>query len=108
MDIQNYDSYLNEDIIKNLSVGDFLNRTDVYLTPNMTYYPRVIKKPKSVIVNGSVAFLIPKTDFELTEKQMEYFSTNEYREFYQIARNFQTRSLNIDNCSVYFFGVLKD
>lgn len=108
LDIPNYNSYLNEDIIKNLSVGEFLNRTDVYLTPNMTYYPRVIKKPGGVIVNGSVAILIPKTDFELTEKQMEYFSTKEYRDFYQIARNYQTRSLNIDNCSVYFFGILKD
>lgn len=108
LDIPNYDSYINKKLVEDLSVGKFLNRTDVYLTPNMTYYPRVIKKPKGVIVNGSVAILIPKTDFELTEKQMEYFSTKEYREFYQIARNFQTRSLNIDNCSVYFFGILKD
>ena len=108
LDIPNYDSYLNEELIKNLSVGEFLNRTDVYLNPNMTYYPRVIRKPNEVIVNRSVAILNPKTNFELTEKQLEYFSTKEYREFYQIARNFQTRSLNIDNCSVYFFGVLKD
>ena len=108
LDIQNYDSYIDKELVENLSVGEFLDRTDVYLTPNMTYYPRVINKPKGIIVNGSVAILIPKTDFKLTKKQLEYFSTKEYREFYQIARNFQTRSLNIDNCSVYFFGILKE
>lgn len=28
--------------------------------------------------------------------------------FYQIARNFQTRSLNVDACSVFFYGLLRD
>ena len=31
-----------------------------------------------------------------------------YRNFYEIARNYQTRSLNIDKSSVYFFGRLKN
>lgn len=39
---------------------------------------------------------------------MEFFSTQEYRDFYQIARNFQTRSLNVDSCSVFFYGVLRE
>ena len=39
---------------------------------------------------------------------MEYFSTDEYRQFYQIARNYQTRSLNVDATSVFFYGVLKE
>jgi len=39
---------------------------------------------------------------------MEYFSSDEYRQFYQIARNFQTRSLNVDATSVFFYGVLKE
>ena len=28
--------------------------------------------------------------------------------FYQIARNYQTRSLNVDACSVFFYGVLRE
>lgn len=52
--------------------------------------------------------LIPKEDIHLTEKQMEYFSSDEYRKFYQIARNYQTRSLNVDATSVFFYGVLKE
>ena len=74
---------------------------------NMTYYPRVMKKPKNTLVNGSVAILIPKDGFELTEDQMRFFSTDEYRKFYWVARNHQTSSLNLDSCSVPFFGVKK-
>ena len=85
-------------------VGD---RT-VYLTPNMTYKPRVMRNPGGVIVNGSVAVLIPKEKLDLTERQMEYFASDEYREFYRIARNYQTRSLNVDAASVFFYGVLKE
>ena len=74
----------------------------------MTYNPRVMRKPQGVLVNGSVAILIPKDDFELTEEQCRYFSSREYREFYQIARNYQTRSLNVDACSVFYYGVLRN
>lgn len=39
----------------------------------------------------------------LTEEQRQYFSTDEYRAFYKIARNRQARSLNIDKTSVFWF-----
>lgn len=87
---------------------EYLDRDDVYLTPNMTYKPRVMRKPKNCVVNGSLAILIPKKDIVPTDKQMEFFSTQEYREFYQIARNYQTRSLNVDACSVFFYGLLRE
>ena len=73
----------------------------------MTYKPRVIRKPKNCIVNGSVAILIPKNNIPITDEQLRYFASEEYRNFYQIARNYQTRSLNVDACSVYFYGLLK-
>lgn len=107
IDIPGYDSYVERDAVAELSVFDYLDNTTVYLTPNMTYYPRVMRKPAGVLVNGSVAILIPKDDFVLTDEQCLYFSSKEYREFYQIARNFQTRSLNVDACSVFYYGVLR-
>lgn len=74
----------------------------------MTYKPRMMKKPPHCVVNGSLAILIPKGGIVPTEKQLAYFSSEEYRAFYQIARNFQTRSLNVDACSVFFYGLLRD
>ena len=107
LDIQGYDSYISAENAQKLSVYKFLNRSDVYLTPNMTYYPRVIKKPDGVLVNGSAAILKLKADQKpLSREELDYFASDEYRAFYRTARNQQTRSLNIDANSVYFFGRL--
>jgi len=106
--IDDYDQYITEDAIKKYNVYEFLNNKEVYITPNMTYKPRVCKKPVGTIVNGSVAILIPKNGIKLTKKDMLFYSTDEYRNFYKIARNYQTRSLNIDKTSVFFFGKLKE
>ena len=108
IDIPGYDSYIKKDIAESLSAYKYVGNKKVYLTPNMTYKPRVMRNTENAVVNGSVAVLIPKEDTELTAKQMEYFSTEEYRHFYQIARNYQTRSLNVDASSVFFYGVLKE
>ena len=105
--IPKYDSFVPETDLSFYSVSEFLDADDVYLTPNMTYKPRVMRKPKGVLVNGSVAILIPKTKRKISDRQLAFFSTSEYRAFYQIARNYQTRSLNVDSCSVYFYGLLK-
>lgn len=104
INIDAYDSYISKKNLVNLAVGKYMNRDDVYMTPNMTYKPRVMKKEKGYVVNGSIALLMLKDGKMLNEEQLQYFSTEEYRAFYKIARNKQTRSLNIDKTSVYWFG----
>lgn len=107
IDIDGYDSYIDIDTVSKFSVYKYLDNDSVYLTPNMTYKPRVMKKKKGYLVNGSIAILIPKDKRCLTKKQLLYFASDEYRDFYKLARNYQTRSLNIDSTSVFWFGVLK-
>jgi DNA (cytosine-5)-methyltransferase 1 len=105
--LKDYDSYISRENASKLAVYKYLENDWVYLTPNMTYKPRVIRKPKGTIVNGSAAILTLRAgESPLTKLQLEYFSSNEYRRFYRIARNHQTRSLNIDAKSVFFFGKL--
>lgn len=106
-DIPGYDAYINTQVAQKMSVFPYLTKEHLFLTPNMTYYPRVIAKPAGVLVNGSVAILIPKDGIAPTREQLLYFSTPKYRNFYQIARNYQTRSLNVDACSVFFYGLLR-
>ena len=108
IDIPGYDSYIEKTKVETLSAYKFVGNRNVYLTPNMTYKPRVMRNFGNIVVNGSVAVLIPKEEMELSEEQMEYFSSEEYRKFYQIARNYQTRSLNVDATSVFFYGILKE
>ncbi|MGI6676531.1 MAG: DNA cytosine methyltransferase [Bacilli bacterium] len=105
INIEGYDAYVSQETAKDLSVYRFIDNNNVYLTPNMTYNPRVIRKPKGVLVNGSVAILILKDGQPpLTEEEIRYFSSDEFRKFYRIARNKQTRSLNVDTNSVFFYG----
>ncbi len=108
IDIPGYDSYIRKETVETLSAYKFVGNRNVYLTPNMTYKPRVMRNVANMVVNGSVAVLIPRDGIKLSEKQREYFSSEEYRKFYQIARNFQTRSLNVDATSVFFYGILKE
>ena len=46
-------------------------------------------------------------NISITKEHLGYYSSKEFTEFYKIARNRGTRSLNIDNNSVKFFGLLK-
>ncbi len=103
--IERYDTYISEDVVRKLKVFDFMN-SDVYVVPNLTYKPRCVKLPVNSVVDGSLAILIPRQHHP-SERQLEYFSSNEFRDFYKIARNYGTRSLNIDRNSVFFFGLLK-
>lgn len=106
--IDDYDVYIDIKKAKNLSVYKYVNDTAIYLTPNMTYNPRVIENLPNTIVDGSVAILIPRRKgFRLSIEQKKYFSSPEYRLFYSIARNLSTQSINVDKSSVYFYGVLK-
>ncbi|MCM1262212.1 MAG: DNA cytosine methyltransferase [Butyrivibrio sp.] len=106
--ISDYDVYLPEKKAVGLSAYRYVNDDSVYLTPNMTYNPRVIENLPGTIPDGSVAVLIPKKPLRLTRRQRAYFSTEEYRRFYGIARNLSTQSINVDKTSVYFYGVLKE
>ena len=107
LEIDNYDCYIDD--MENLAVAKFLNRDNVVMVPNLTYYPRASFLPKNTITDGSVALLTLKNGSRLpTEQDLEYYSTKEFEKFYRVARNYGTRSLNIDNNSVFFFGLLKN
>lgn len=106
INIKGYDSYMDD--LTNFSIAKFLDADNCYLVPNLTYYPRACKKPKGCIVDGSVAILTPKDNsYIITSEDLAYYATEEFTAFYKIARNNGTRSLNIDNNSVFFFGLLK-
>ena len=106
--ISDYDAYIPMQIAETMLASQFVNNERVYLTPNMTYNPRVIDNFPNTIPDGSVAVLIPKEDVRLTATQKAFFSSEEYRRFYGIARNLSTQSINVDNNSVYYYGVLRD
>ncbi len=107
IEIDGYDCFINE--IDNLAVSKFYNKNNVVMIPNLTYYPRASFLPKNTITDGSVALLTLKNGSRLpTKDDLVFYSTKEFEEYYKVARNHGTRSLNIDNNSVFFFGLLKE
>lgn len=103
--IDSYDTYISIESLEQLEVYKYLERTDVFLVPNMTYYPRMIRKPSGVVTNGSVAVLELKKGYSIKDEEIAYVSSKEFEDFYRIARNHATRSLNIDNTSVFYFCI---
>ncbi|WP_333663991.1 class I SAM-dependent methyltransferase [Acinetobacter sp.] len=98
------DAFIDQEHLSKLAVEQYLERDDVFLSPNMTYYPRVVQKPKGCIVNGSVAIFELKADISISEEDLLFFASAEFEAFYRIARNHSTRSLNIDNIAIFYFG----
>ena len=103
VDIPEYDSYVDE--YGELAIAKYINHEEAVLVPNLTYNPRACFLPENTIVDGSVAILIPRDKVEVTESDLEYYNSDEFVRFYRVARNYGTRSLNIDNNSVFFFGL---
>lgn len=106
INIPDYDCYIDD--INTLDVSKFLNQKNCFLLPNLTYNPRACILPPNCITDGSVAILtLIDENMKLTEEDLDFYATDEFADFYAIARNMGTRSLNIDNNSVFFFGKLK-
>lgn len=106
VDINGYDAYIDE--IENLDVARFLDREGCVLVPNLTYNPRACMLPPGCITDGSVAILTLKDNFlKISREDLAFYATQQFSDFYAVARNRGTRSLNIDNNSVFFFGKLK-
>lgn len=98
------DAFIQTADLAKLGVSKYLERDDVFLSPNMTYYPRVVAKPKNCVVNGSVAIFELKPNITISENDLLFFASAKFEAFYRIARNHSTRSLNIDNIAIFYFG----
>lgn len=105
INIEGYDSYI--DSVDDLAVRKYFNKNGLVLVPNLSYYPRAVFLPQNTVVDGSVAILTPKNNAMISKDDMDFYTTQEFRHFYKIARNFGTRSLNVDSNSVFYYGRFK-
>ncbi len=105
INIQGYDTYIDD--VSGLEVSKYLDQTECVLVPNLSYYPRACFMPLGCIADGSVAILTTINGEKVTKNDLAYYASDEFCKFYSIARNHGTRSLNIDNNSVFFYGKLK-
>lgn len=105
VEIENYDCFISN--IDEFNVSKYLNSKSI-LIPNLSYNPRACFMPKNSVADGSVAILQPKNGFAITGKDLAYYASKEFKEFYMIGRNLGTRSLNIDSNSINLWGIKKE
>lgn len=101
-----YDKYVKPESLGSCQTLNFLDSDDVFICPNMTLKTRVIKKPRGVVANGSLAILTPKVT--LSDIDIDFYSSEEFHSFYYIVRNKSKRLLNLDKNAIYYFGILAD
>ena len=80
-------------------------RTDLVAVPNLSYYPRAVVVPDGYTVDGSAAVLVPVRQGVDIHSAVAFFSSEEFFHFYRIARNYSTRSLNVDSVAAFYWGV---
>lgn len=98
---------LSKQVVKTAAYK-YLNHQNAYICPNLTSSPRLVAKPTNTIASGSLAVFTLKPEEMISELDLEFYSSSEFKDFYQIARNFCTRSLNIDKAAAFYFGKRKN
>lgn len=81
----------------------YLHLKQALVAPNLSYYPRATWLLPGQLVDGSAAVLCPIED--ISKRNITFFSSDVFFFFYRIARNYSTRSLNIDKLSVFYWGL---
>ena len=88
--------------------SQYTHLESIVVAPNLSYYPRATLLPKNSIVDGSAAVLVPKDEtIDINNDTLKFFASKDFFLFYRIARNYATRSLNIDRNSVFYWGLPK-
>ena len=95
-----YDKYIDD--VSNLQIGKYLNKRPIIMV-NFTYNTRATILPDNTVPNGSIAILIPKVFFNIDD--LGFYSTPEFRKYYEIVKSKSRFTLNIDECSLYYIGI---
>lgn len=87
------------------SAESYIEKFPIFVAPNLSYYPRMTALPPNTVVDGSAAVLVPKIEMKLEDLAFDFYSSDIFFYFYRIARNYSTRTLNIDTNAVKYWGV---
>jgi DNA (cytosine-5)-methyltransferase 1 len=99
IDKEGYDKYIDD--VSSFQVGKFLNKQPIIMV-NFTYNTRATVLPDNMIPNGSIAVLLPKV--EINKDELSFYSTPDFRKYYEIVKSKSRYTLNIDESSLYYIG----
>ena len=94
-----YDKYIDD--VSSFQVGKYLNQKPIIMV-NFTYNTRATILPDNMIPNGSIAVLLPKV--QINKDELSFYSTPDFRKYYEIVKSKSRFTLNIDESSLYYIG----
>lgn len=95
-----YDKYIDD--VSKFQIGRYLNKKPIIMV-NFTYKTRATILPDNMIPNGSIAILTPKVS--VYPEDLSFYSSNEFRAYYEIVKSKSRFTLNIDESSLYYIGI---
>lgn len=79
-----------------------------FLAPNLSYKPRLVHwTHQDGVPDGSAAVLYTELSEQELENVIRFCNSVEFERFFRVACNFATRSINLDRCLVYWWGIPK-
>lgn len=99
IDKEGYDKYIDD--VSSFQVGKYLNQKPIIMV-NFTYNTRATILPDNMIPNGSIAVLLPKV--QINKDELSFYSTPDFRKYYEIVKSKSRFTLNIDESSLYYIG----
>lgn len=100
IDKAGYDKYIDD--VSNIQVGKYLNQRPIIMV-NFTYNTRATILPDNMVPNGSIAILIPKLLINIDD--LSFYSSPEFRKYYEIVKSKSRFTLNIDESALYYIGI---
>ncbi len=104
-DVSDKSQFVSSAAIEKYTVAKYKNADNLYVAPRTNEVFRIVKKPKQSVTNGSLAILIPKCNITISDAQLEFLRSGEFREFYDIALNRQVVSIANDYGALDFIGI---
>lgn len=98
--IEGYDKYIDD--VSKIQVGKYMNQRPIVMV-NFTYNIRATILPDNMVPNGSIAILLPK--ILITTEELSFYSTPEFRKYYEIVKSKSRFTLNIDESALYYIGI---
>lgn len=88
-----------------------LNKTagqPTFLAPNLSYKPRLVRwSPERGIPDGSAAVLFGDLSDAEADAAIKFCNSPVFEEFFRVACNYATRSINLDQSLTFWWGIPK-
>ncbi|QSF13571.1 DNA methyltransferase [Mycoplasma sp. Mirounga ES2805-ORL] len=104
------DIYVHDDeIVSNTNLSKTLHRPDLYVLKSTLEKMQVDQKPRDTAASEKLIILeLKENERELTEEDIKMLNSSDFKNYFNIATNFSSRSKTVDSITSFYLGKLDD